>query len=46
MAIKNIQIIPKGDGSYSDLLHPETNAGQVKFADGTTVEAHQTYYAK
>ena len=41
MAIKNIQIIPKGDGSYSDVLHPETNAGQVKFADGTTVEAHK-----
>ena len=41
MAIKNIQIRPKGDGSYSDVLHPETNAGQVKFADGTTVEAHK-----
>lgn len=39
MAIKNIQIRPKGDGSYSDVLHPETNAGQVKFADGTTVES-------
>lgn len=41
MAIKNIQIRPKGDGSYSDVLHPETNAGQVKFADGTTVEEHK-----
>jgi hypothetical protein len=41
LAIKNIQIRPRGDGSYSDVLHPETNAGQVKFADGTTVEEHK-----
>lgn len=41
LAIKNIQIRPKGDGSYSDVLHPETNAGQVKFTDGTTVEEHK-----
>ena len=45
MAIKNIQIRPKGDGSYSDVLHPETNAGQVKFADGTTVEEHKAEIA-
>ena len=33
LAIKNIQIRPKGDGSYSDVLHPETNGGQVLYFD-------------
>ncbi len=40
MAIKNIQIRPKGDGAYSDVLHPETYAGQVKFAGVDMVKTH------
>ena len=38
MANKNIRIRAEGDDDYGTVLHPETNASQVHFTDGTTVE--------
>lgn len=41
MAIKKIQMRPEGVNDYADVLHPETSADMVKFADGSTVESHK-----
>jgi len=41
MAEKNIVMQRKTATGY-DTYHPETKAGNVRFADGTTVEAHKS----
>jgi hypothetical protein len=38
VAIKKIEIRPKGTGDYADILYPKTSADQVIMADSTTVE--------
>lgn len=38
MVIKKIQIRPKGNGTYSDILYPETSAAQVYCGDGETLQ--------
>ena len=43
MAEKNIIMQRKTATGY-DTYHPETKAGNVRFADGTTVEAHKADY--
>lgn len=39
MATKKIQIRPKGDGTYSDVLHPETDASVVLYGDSNVETA-------
>lgn len=39
MAIKKIEIRPKGTGDYSDVLYPKTSADMVETTGGTTVQA-------
>lgn len=38
MAIKKIEIRPKGTNNYRDVLYPKTSADQVETADGNTIE--------
>lgn len=38
MAIKKIEIRPKGDGTYQDVLYPKTSADMVVTTDGKTVQ--------
>lgn len=38
MAIKKIEIRPKGTNNYRDILYPKTSADQVETADGFTVQ--------
>lgn len=38
MTSKKIQIRPKGNGSYADVLHPETSADQVFANDGQNLQ--------
>lgn len=33
MAIVKVEIRPKGDGSYADVIHPQTSANQVLISD-------------
>lgn len=39
MAIKKIEIRPKGDGTYGDVLFPKTSADMVTTSDGSNVQA-------
>ncbi len=45
MAEKNIQMQRKRSDGGFDTYYPLTKASQVKFEDGTTVEAHKADYA-
>lgn len=38
MAVKKIEIRPKGTGDYADILYPKTSADMVIANDGQTVE--------
>jgi hypothetical protein len=41
MVVKKIEIKPKGDGTYSDVLYPKTSPDMViDEATGTTVATH------
>ena len=44
MAEKNI-IMQRKTATGFDTYNPQTKASQVKFEDGTTVEAHKADYA-
>ena len=44
MAEKNIQMQRKRSDGGFDTYYPQTKASQVKFEDGTTVEAHKADY--